>query len=76
MTLEDIKNKKLTKKQLSVLTRLAQLQESGDDSGIDYSDIPQLTDEQLTEVRRRRAERNPKTLTLEEFDRKLRRFGI
>lgn len=36
----------------------------------------QLTDEQLAEVRRRRAERNPQTLTLAEFDRKLRRFGI
>jgi hypothetical protein len=36
----------------------------------------QLTDEQLAEVRRRRAEVNPKTLTLAEFDRKLRRFGI
>jgi hypothetical protein len=35
----------------------------------------QLTDEQLAEVRRRRAEANPKTLTLAEFDRKLRRFG-
>jgi hypothetical protein len=36
----------------------------------------QLTDEQLAEVRRRRAETNPQTLTLAEFDRKLRRFGI
>jgi hypothetical protein len=36
----------------------------------------QLTDEQLAEVRRRRAEENPKTLTLAEFDRKLRRFGL
>ena len=32
--------------------------------------------ETLAEVRRRRAEVNPKTLTLAEFDRKLRRFGI
>jgi hypothetical protein len=36
----------------------------------------QLTNEQLAGVRRRRAESNPKTLTLAEFDRKLRRFGI
>jgi hypothetical protein len=36
----------------------------------------QLSDEQLAEVRRRRAEKNPKTLTLAEFDRNLRRFGI
>lgn len=54
MTLEDIKNKKLTKKQQSVLTRVAQLQESGDDSGIDYSDIPQLTDEELKQMVRPR----------------------
>jgi hypothetical protein len=36
----------------------------------------QLSDEQLAEVRRRRAEKNPKTLTLAEFDGNLRRFGI
>jgi hypothetical protein len=34
----------------------------------------ELTDEQLAEVRRRRAEKNPKKLTLAEFDKKLRRF--
>lgn len=37
---------------------------------------PQLSDEQLAEVRRRRAERDPKTLTLSEFDARLRRFGV
>ena len=36
----------------------------------------QLSDEQLAEVRRRRAEKNPKTLTLAEFDKNLRRFGV
>ena len=36
----------------------------------------QLSDEELAEVRRRRAERNPKTLTLEEWDERLRRFGV
>jgi hypothetical protein len=36
----------------------------------------QLTDEQLAEIRRRRAEKNPKRLTLAEFDERLRRFGI
>jgi hypothetical protein len=36
----------------------------------------QLTDEQLAEVRQRRAEKNPKTLSLAEFDRRLQRFGI
>jgi DNA-binding transcriptional MerR regulator len=36
----------------------------------------QLTDEQLAELRRRRAEKTPKILTLAEFDQRLRRFGI
>jgi hypothetical protein len=36
----------------------------------------QLTDEQLEEVRRRRAEHNAQTLTLKEFDQGLRRFGV
>ena len=35
-----------------------------------------LTDEQLAEVRRRRAEKNPKTFTLKQFDNRLRRLGI
>jgi uncharacterized protein YigA (DUF484 family) len=35
----------------------------------------QLTDEQFAEVRRRRAEKNPETLTPAEFDKNLRRFG-
>jgi len=35
-----------------------------------------LNDEQLAELRRRRAEENPKTLSLAEFDERLRRFGV
>jgi hypothetical protein len=35
-----------------------------------------LTDEQVAEVRRRRAEKDPETLTLEEFVQRLRRFGV
>jgi hypothetical protein len=35
-----------------------------------------LTDEQLAELRRRRAEKSPKVLTLAEFDERLRRFGV
>jgi hypothetical protein len=36
-----------------------------------------LTDEQLAEVRRRRAETDPKTITLAEFNERLRRrYGI
>jgi hypothetical protein len=35
----------------------------------------QLTDEQLAEVRRRRAVKDPVTLTLDELDERLRRRG-
>lgn len=36
-----------------------------------------LTDEQLAEVRRRRAEENPRTMTLAEFNERLRRrYGV
>jgi hypothetical protein len=36
----------------------------------------QLTDEQLAEVRRRRADKDSKLLTLEEFGSRLSRFGL
>jgi hypothetical protein len=35
-----------------------------------------LTDEQLAEVRRRRAVNNPKTISLSELDSRLRRRGV
>jgi len=36
-----------------------------------------LTDEQVAEVRRRRAEKDPKTMTLAEFNERLRqRYGV
>ena len=42
----------------------------------DTSDL-RLTPEQLAEARRRRAETNPKTMTLSEFNERLRRrYGI
>ena len=41
----------------------------------DRSDC-RLSDEQLAELRRRRAERNPQILSLAEFDERLRRFGV
>jgi len=41
----------------------------------DKSDY-RLNEEQIAELRRRRAETNPKTLTLTEFDERLRRFGL
>ena len=45
-------NKPLTAKQKAVLRKLKRKQEAGDDSGIDYSDIPELTEEQLKHARR------------------------
>ena len=44
---EDIRNKPWTEEELRVFTRLAELQAAGDDSDINYEDIPRLTDEQL-----------------------------
>ena len=49
---ESIFSKPLNKRQKGVLARIAKRQAAGDDSGIDYSDIPPLTDEQLARFRR------------------------
>jgi hypothetical protein len=47
------------------------LMEAQDQSGL------HLTDDQAAEVRRRLAEKNPKTLTLAEFNERLRRrYGV
>jgi len=46
------------------LARIANRQAAGDDSDIDYSDIPPLTDEQLTQFRRA-----PKVLIAARLDR-------
>ena len=47
MNAEDIFAKPLTKRERAVLRRTAERQAAGDDSHIDYSDIPPLTDRQL-----------------------------
>lgn len=47
MSSEDIRNRKRTEKEREALLRIAERQAAGDDSGIDFSDIPPLTDEQL-----------------------------
>jgi uncharacterized protein (DUF4415 family) len=47
-----------------VLDRIAARQAAGDDSGIDYSDIPPLTGKQLS-----RATRAPKVLVAARIDR-------
>src|ERR1035441_3287646 len=49
---EDIFNKPLTKREREAVRRTAERQASGDDSHIDYSDIPPLTDEQLAAMTR------------------------
>jgi hypothetical protein len=51
------------------IAHVAELMEEQDSSSY------HLTDEQLAEVRRRRAEKNPKILTIDEWDERLRRFG-
>ena len=53
------------------LAHVAELMEEQDKSAL------QLTEEQLAEVRRRRAEKNPKSVTLAEFNQRLRRrYGV
>ena len=54
----------LTKRQKGVLDSIAKRQARGDDSVIDYSDIPRLTREQLAEFRRA-----PKVLVAARLDR-------
>ena len=49
---EAIWNKPLNKRQKAVLDRIAERQAAGDDSDIDYSGIPGLTDTQLAQLRR------------------------
>jgi hypothetical protein len=49
---EDILSKPLSKRQKGDLARIAKQQAAGDDSRIDYSDIPKLTEEQLANAKR------------------------
>jgi uncharacterized protein (DUF4415 family) len=60
MTSEDIRNRKWTEKERQVLRRSAAKQAAGDDSDIDYSDIPPLTEEQLSRMVRLRDVRSNK----------------
>jgi uncharacterized protein (DUF4415 family) len=55
MTSEDIRNRKWTEAEKEAVRRRgAAAQAQGDDSGIDYSDIPKLTEEQLARMVRLR----------------------
>lgn len=47
VTSEDIVNRKWTERELKAFRRMAEREASGDDSDINYDDIPPLTDEQL-----------------------------
>jgi uncharacterized protein (DUF4415 family) len=57
LSTEDIRNRKWTEAEKQVLRRGAAKQAAGDDSDIDYSDIPRLTQEQLARMVRLRAPR-------------------
>ena len=74
MSAESIFSKPASKRQKAALARLANRQAAGDDSDIDYSDIPALTDAQLAEFRR-----TPKVLVAARLDRDvydwLQQFG-
>ena len=50
MTSEDIRNRKWTEKERRTIRRLAALQAAGDDSHINFDDIPPLTEEQLANM--------------------------
>jgi len=54
MTSEDIRNRKWTENERLTLRRVAKKQSAGDDSGIDFTDIPRLTKEQLANMMRLR----------------------
>ena len=74
MSAEAIFSKPVNKRQRAVLTRIAKRQLAGDDSALDYSDIPPLTEEQLAQFRR-----TPKVLVAARLDRDiydwLRKYG-
>ena len=74
MSAESIFSKPLNKRQRAVLERIAKRQAARDDSGINYADIPALTDEQLARFRR-----TPKVLIAARLDRDvydwLRKYG-
>ena len=59
MSSEDIKNRKWTERERQAVSRIAERQARGDDSDIDFSDIPPLTEEQLANMTRFR-DRRPK----------------
>lgn len=63
---KSIFSKPVTKKEKTVLSAIARRQAAKDDSGIDYSDIPALTAEQLAQFRR-----SPKVLVAARIDKEV-----
>ena len=57
MSSEDIRHRKWTEAEIETVRRAAARRAAGDDSGIDYSDIPPLTAEQLARMVRFRGAR-------------------
>ena len=54
VTSEDIKNRQWSERELGVLRRVSKLQATGDDSTINFEDIPRLTEAQLASMVRLR----------------------
>ena len=60
MRSEDIRKRQLTEVERETLRRVAARQATGDDSNIDFKEIPRLTNEQLASMVRLRDARQPK----------------
>ncbi len=54
MTSEDLKNRKWTEEEKAAVRRIAASQAAGDDSGINFEDIPRFTPHQLAQMVRLR----------------------
>ena len=64
MTSEDIRNRKWTEAEKAAVRRGAAKQAAGDDSDIDYSDIPRLSAEQLARMVRLRGPRRREAVSV------------
>ncbi len=71
---ESIWSKPLTKRQKTVLDNVAKRQARGDDTQIDYSDIPALSDKQLAQFKRAPKKLVAVRLDADVFD-WIRKFG-
>ncbi len=64
MTSEDIRNRKWTEAEKQAIRRAAAKQAAGDDSDIDFSDIPRLTADQLARMTRLRPARRKQAVSV------------